>query len=176
MPFDGTKLRELRIQRGLSHADLALSSGVDSGLIRGAEAGKSVPREPSLQRLARALGCTVEDLHSSAPRRTRDAVDDPPPTRFDGAKLRALRHRRGWSQSDLAERAQLNPRMIRFAELGQSSPRGYCQRQLASALGCAVEELHTERYVSTRPDALVDGLCVSAEDALWIASCGTDEL
>lgn len=56
------RLKELRTQRGLSQQDLARLAGVTRQTIGGIEAGQYAASAHVALRLARALGCRVEDL------------------------------------------------------------------------------------------------------------------
>jgi transcriptional regulator with XRE-family HTH domain len=58
----GTKIREIREGRGLSHKDVWLASGVHPNTQSGIETGKHKPRPSTLQKLAEALDVSVEDL------------------------------------------------------------------------------------------------------------------
>ena len=56
MPFDGGKLRELRLRRALTLRELAALSGVAFDTIHGIETGKHQPRPSTVRKLADALG------------------------------------------------------------------------------------------------------------------------
>lgn len=72
---------------------------------------------------------------------------------FDGEKLRQLRMRQGYSQEDLGSLARVAARTVRSAEAGGRVPRGYIQRALAGALGCALEDLQSRGRGAGVPDA-----------------------
>lgn len=55
-----------------------------------------------------------------------------------GQKLRAIRHLRGWSQSELAERAGLSPVSIATFESGKSDMRASTIAKLCEAMGVTV--------------------------------------
>lgn len=57
-----TNLRQMRLRLGLSQQDLAEEAGVTRQTISGAETGQYVPSTAIALRLARILGCTVEEL------------------------------------------------------------------------------------------------------------------
>ena len=62
MPFKD-RLRELRKAAGLTQMDLASAAGVTLSAITQMEAGKiGSPRFDTIKALARALGCTLDDL------------------------------------------------------------------------------------------------------------------
>lgn len=58
----GINVLRLRWDRGLTQLELSLQSGFTRAYLSGLEAGKRNPRLLSLDRLATALGVTVEDL------------------------------------------------------------------------------------------------------------------
>jgi hypothetical protein len=59
--FVGTKLRQMRVSKGLSLMLLGRLTGLDPQTIRRCEvAGQITPR--SAKRLAKALGCAAEEL------------------------------------------------------------------------------------------------------------------
>lgn len=57
-----SRVRELRLAVGLSQAELARRAGITRQAIGGIESGSYVPNTAVALRLARALGCSVEDL------------------------------------------------------------------------------------------------------------------
>jgi transcriptional regulator with XRE-family HTH domain len=56
MPFDGMKLRELRLRRALTLRELGELSDVAYDTIHGIETGKQAPRPSTVRKLANALG------------------------------------------------------------------------------------------------------------------------
>jgi len=61
--FSGTKLKELRLERGLSQHALALMSGVPQGRISLLETSKTLnPRTKTLAALACALSVKLDQL------------------------------------------------------------------------------------------------------------------
>ena len=58
------RLRELRAERDLTQAALAEAVGVSRKTINTVENGVFVPSTTLALKLARALGCTVEDIFS----------------------------------------------------------------------------------------------------------------
>ena len=65
MREDGLReVREIRLRRGLSHADLSAMTGVAEFTISEIESGKRAnPRPSTLRKLARGLGVEVTDLY-----------------------------------------------------------------------------------------------------------------
>ena len=60
---------------------------------------------------------------------------------FSGNNLRQLRQRRGWTQAELARRANVRERQIIRWENEQNAPRFEAMVALATALGCHVDEM-----------------------------------
>lgn len=58
----GERLRRRREAAGLSQEHLARLLGCSVNTVGRAERGRTVPTLPMAQRIAAALGCTVEDL------------------------------------------------------------------------------------------------------------------
>ena len=56
------KLKQTRIRLGMSQQDLANLAGVTRQTISGVESGQYAPSTTIALRLAKALGCQVEDL------------------------------------------------------------------------------------------------------------------
>ena len=57
------RICEIRIMQGLSQQELARRSAVKQGIISDIESGKTAhPRIDTLQKLAAALGCTIDEL------------------------------------------------------------------------------------------------------------------
>jgi len=55
----GRRVRELRVQQGLSQTELARRAGMTQPALARFEAGGTVPTLPVLERLARALGAEL---------------------------------------------------------------------------------------------------------------------
>ena len=68
MPFDGMKLRELRLRRALTLRELGVLSGVAYDTIHGIETGKQAPRPSTVRKLADALGVSPDVFFSNAER------------------------------------------------------------------------------------------------------------
>jgi transcriptional regulator with XRE-family HTH domain len=60
------ELRNIRLRRGLSQADLSAGTGVAEYTISEIEAGKRTPRPSTLRKLAQGLGVKVADLYGEA--------------------------------------------------------------------------------------------------------------
>ena len=68
MPFDGMKLRELRLRRALTLRELGVLSGVAYDTIHGIETGKHQPRPTTVRKLADALNVTPDVFFSDSER------------------------------------------------------------------------------------------------------------
>lgn len=62
---------------------------------------------------------------------------------FDPARLRAHRHLAGLDRAALATAAHTTPATLSAIETGHTTPGPELAAALASALGCAVADLHT---------------------------------
>ncbi|MEV4988443.1 helix-turn-helix domain-containing protein [Pseudarthrobacter sp. LMD1-1-1.1] len=69
----GARIRELRLQEGLSQESLALESGLSRNMIIGIEWGRKSVAYERLWDIAAVLGCDVRDLFSPADHRARSA-------------------------------------------------------------------------------------------------------
>jgi transcriptional regulator with XRE-family HTH domain len=76
-----------------------------------------------------------------------------PPTGF-GARLRALRDQRGWTQAQLAERAGCNSFTVAKTERGEQEPAWPLVLALARALGVGVAAFVADE---TRDSAVAGG-------------------
>jgi transcriptional regulator with XRE-family HTH domain len=106
--FDANKLREARIELGITQADLAKRIGVDPGVVNSWEVRGARPSVPNLGRVASALGLTVPDLYRSDAGAAGSLVD--------------LRVRAGLSQREAAELLKVSQARISRWERGVSRP------------------------------------------------------
>ena len=63
MPFRPDRLKALREAKNLSQEQLAELAGLSHSLIAKSESGKNSPRSDALDKLSRALDCTIDYLH-----------------------------------------------------------------------------------------------------------------
>ncbi|MGD9857653.1 MAG: helix-turn-helix transcriptional regulator, partial [Planctomycetaceae bacterium] len=61
LPANGERIRTLRKEEKLTQSDLAIKVGIDKHSIENAEAGRNI-RETNLQRIAKALGVSLDDI------------------------------------------------------------------------------------------------------------------
>ena len=74
----GLKVKQLRQERNLSFAELALGTGMSISYLNEIEKGKKYPKEDKIELLARALGTTAPELVS--PRLTKQLATARLPT------------------------------------------------------------------------------------------------
>lgn len=103
-PFDGARVRALRLESGVDIESLAAAAGVSPNTVRAAESGAHQPRPRVAAALARALGVPLEDLSSPTARAT----------------LREIRHRLGLTQTEMARRIGIGRQMVSRVERGVS--------------------------------------------------------
>jgi transcriptional regulator with XRE-family HTH domain len=77
----GQKIARLRRARGLSQEALAAAAGVPVGTLRGWEYGRRTPLLDAAAKLARALGCKIDDFAPAV-----EIPADRPPPRKKGGK------------------------------------------------------------------------------------------
>jgi transcriptional regulator with XRE-family HTH domain len=97
-----TRLRSFRAALGWSQTRLALSLGVSQSTIANWEAGRGLTLEN-----ARLVYDTLRQAE--------------PPLRLEACQLRQLRARQGWSQTELARRAEVGVATIKRWETGRTS-------------------------------------------------------
>jgi transcriptional regulator with XRE-family HTH domain len=119
-PF-GSRLRELRLEAGLTQGELGQKADMRTVSVSRLEIGKRKPRWETIQRLAVALGVDSAALLETA--------------NDFGGRLRRLRLDAGLTRAELAEIAGLSKGCVMNAENGKQSPRGRTVRRLALALG-----------------------------------------
>ena len=83
----GDRVRDLRLARGLTQAQLAELAGVSRQLVGAVEADRHLPRVDAAARLAAALSTTVEELLAPERRDVVGVIEDP----ADGALVRVGR-------------------------------------------------------------------------------------
>lgn len=72
-PLFGARLREMRIERGLTQPEIAGRIGTSASNISDLERGIKVPTLTTVARLADALDCNVTDLVGVLDRKARSA-------------------------------------------------------------------------------------------------------
>lgn len=114
--FQPDTLRTLRHLQGLTQAQLAARSGLSDTAISYYETGRRAPTVKTAQKLAVALGCTLDDLTQSPQVISRDEF----PT-----WLRDHRKRAGFTQKQLAAQIGVARSRISQWERGYDYPLAY---------------------------------------------------
>ena len=142
----GRRLRELRIDCGLTQAQLETRSGATRGGIGRYERGDSYPTPGKIPALEAALGVPEQELARLLPLLSVER-ELPPFAR----ELRRWRAERGFTQPELAERAGIRVMTIRLYETARTHPSPGAVAALAKALG--VDPASFERLLPARPRA-----------------------
>ena len=144
IPTDfGHRLRQLRVDRGLTQKQLSALCGSQHAGISGYETGKLYPKPDFLPVLARALDIETSELASLVPLRPTRTASTP-----FGTELRRLRTQRGWTQGELGRRAGVNPDAISYYEVSSKRPNPHALAAIARTLGVPLE--HFERLLPSR--------------------------
>ena len=137
VPTDfGHRLRQLRIDRGLTQGQLGARCGCSVYMISRYETGGSYPKPGLLPALAGALDVGVGELERFLPR-----LQDEPRTTPFGSELRRLREERGWTQEQLAQRAGLKRQLISKYEASGAYPGPRILAALVRALRVSPAQL-----------------------------------
>jgi transcriptional regulator with XRE-family HTH domain len=85
-------------------------------------------------------------------------------------KIKELRVRKGFSQDELAETAQINLRTVQRIESGETEPRGDTLQRLAAALNVTSDELidWENRRIAAFWCFLIYQLLVSFSSLCWV--------
>ncbi len=134
------RVKDLRIARGLTAAELAERSGVGYRTVRRVEHSVVRPHTRTLRRLAEALGVEPSELS----RLMSEVPQDP---KRIGSRLRDLRIASGMSQPKLARRAGISPSVLSGLERGKHEAGPSTVPKLAEALGVhPLELMYFEGY------------------------------
>ena len=139
----GMALQRLRRAAGLSVDDVTRAIGTTRSAVGHWESGSGSPHPRYRDTLARLYG--VEALPLPAKRVARETPPAPttrlPPPGIDGARVRALRRDRGWTQAEVAEMVGASASaMARWEALSRTPTRRMWER-LAAALDTTVAAL-----------------------------------
>ncbi len=130
------RIKDLRIARGLTAAELAERSGVGYRTVWRVERSLVRPHTRTLRRLAEALSVEPSELA----RLMSEVAQDP---KRKGSLLRDLRIASGMSQPKLARRAGINQAFLSQLERGKHEAGPNTVAKLAEALGVHPLELMT---------------------------------
>ena len=133
---DGLReLREIRLRRGLSQADLSATTGVAEFTISEIELGKRAnPRPSTLRKLAQALEVEVADLYGEPAVPLAEAPRKTGPEFFKLPGLDAALRRHGMRRGELAYRAGMTPGELFDYEVGAKKTPYEIVTRLAAAL------------------------------------------
>jgi transcriptional regulator with XRE-family HTH domain len=143
----GTQLWALRTSRNCSLSEIARRAGVSKAALSQWESGTRQPRIPELEAVMTAL-----DADSSQRSRLLAAIDAPRALRrlrqsdmvkppMTGDLLRALRHRKGWTQEQLSSALGVTRAAVGRWEQGERVPSTEQIHTLCYAVGAREEEL-----------------------------------
>lgn len=121
----GEKLRRIRERKGMYQSELAEKLGVQQRDVSYWETGKRLPSVLMLRKIAKILGCTMEDL----------VYDDL------GENMKQFREAKNLSIEELAEMVGVNQDDIICWETGKQVPSVRLIKRIAIVLGCSVNAL-----------------------------------
>ena len=70
------RIRKIRLQRNITQIKLAETLGVTQGVISSWETGRNKPALGTARKLAKALGCTIEELFEREDEAAREGGED----------------------------------------------------------------------------------------------------
>ncbi len=124
--MSGNRIREFRLERGLTLGQLAEMSGLSASYLSTIERGLKKPSVPALKQISQALNVSPALIVQSE--------ED----KFTGEKLRFLREGRGISVEELAEISDLPEELIHKFESEEVEPDYEQLERLAEALNFTV--------------------------------------
>ena len=147
------RLRELRLRRDMSQADLAKALNVSAGTIGNYESGVRKPKDDIFPKLAEYFGVSEEWLRRGAliTDKQRKAIMD----RFDEPL--------GWLGSD-AETVGINPDEVWQALKSRAPLREDRVIEIASAIGTRIDDILADPALQEESDGLPDDVVQMAQD------------
>ena len=137
VPTDfGHRLRQLRVDRGLTQEQLGARCGCSMYVISHYETGKAYPNPSLLPVLARVLDVEAGELARVLPLLRTGKASTP-----FAKELRRLRSQHGWTQGELARRAGVRRSSISSYEAASKRPSAPALAAFARALGVPPEQL-----------------------------------
>lgn len=143
----GDNIKRLRDAKGWTQKALAEAADVALPTISNLENGKGSPRASTLLKIQQVLGVTsLNSVPASTP--------EPSPEEGGasaGEIIRLARKKLGWTQKELAEKADVAMPTIGGVESGKGSPRGSTLTRILDALGLTADDLKAPPVVTTAP-------------------------
>lgn len=156
--FNGSVLRDYRIKANMTQQELSRIINASPPYINRLESGGATPSKERLQQIANALACPAEDLYRDMSKeqilqkmsdiqkkkmnsRSRRPSGQKETLPFNKNALVHYRLAAGMNQSELAGKIGTSVNAVYFYENGPTKPTAHCIRQIASAIGCSVENL-----------------------------------
>ena len=137
VPTDfGHRIRQLRFDRGLTQEQLGMRCGRTAHMIYNYEICGLYPKPSLLPALAASLEVEVSELERLLP-----WLQGKPESTPFGGELRRLRNQRGWTQRQLAGRADMGAGAISNYETRGAYPKLHTVAALAWAFGVPREQL-----------------------------------
>lgn len=133
----GNRIREFRLERGLTLGQLAEMSGLSASYLSTIERGLKKPSVPALKQISEALNVSPALIIQSE--------ED----KFTGEKLRFLREGRGISVEELAEISDLPEELLYKFESEEVEPDYEQLERLAEALNFTVTYFVEKSYYKT---------------------------
>lgn len=151
-----TAIGRLRIERGLTHQQLADAVGKSKTTVRNWELGRVRPSDKDFPKIAEALGCSVEQIWippkarvirvQRKPSRAQSAVETPAiaENREKAAPYKERRCALGMTQKELAKKASVSVSTVLHLETGKRVPCWDTRQKIRRALGMPEERSYTE--------------------------------
>lgn len=138
----GLEIAIRREELGLTQQDLGQRVNRNRHTIGQYEDGQVTIRKTMLRRIAKALKCSVEDFLKPF---EGEAFAEPTEDERIGARITAHRERFGWSQEELAKRAEVSRYTVCQYENGNVGHKVDTLRKIAAAIGCQVVDFLEDR-------------------------------
>ncbi|MEW6624380.1 MAG: helix-turn-helix transcriptional regulator [Bacillota bacterium] len=125
MKFNGTKVRQIREELGMSLTDLALKSGLSISFLSEIETGAKKPSLRTAEKLAHTLNMPKASLFSVVETNENGDI---------GGKVKLLRQEKQWTLNRLAEKTGFSASYLSDIERGRVVPSVEAVKKIAEAL------------------------------------------
>lgn len=121
----GEKVRLLRNRKLLTQAKLAEIAGISLNSIQKYESGKNTPKIENLSKIATALEIDLDTL-----------IEDTEYQKYflTGNRIKSARVKKGWTQTELANKIDMSQAMVAFWEKNIRKPKEKTLKRIADAL------------------------------------------